>query len=391
MQGRKTLHQKMLYNVSLTDLVSEDNFYRKLDKTLDFNFLYKRTAQYYGSEGQESIDPVVFFKIILIGYLNNINSDRKMIEYCSNCLDIRLFIRYDIDENLPWHSTISRTRQLYGEEVFLELFKEILSLCVEKQMVRGKRQAVDSAFVKANASMDSLIEKEVLADADFYAEELNENSEFKVSSTREKLVNQHHNWKEDAYKGMPKGGSKDTNTDENGNLIRPKYLSNHTHYSPTDPDAKISVKPGKPRLLNYFGQISVDDAHHVITGACADFADQRDSQCLEKIVSLTQNNLAENDIEFDQLLADAGYSSGSALAFLETTEIDAWIPNFGQYVPEREGFIFNKDKNQYKCQKEGGNRAILVYKGIKTDSKNYQKNQYRSSEKDCKDCPLRES
>jgi transposase len=278
MQGRKTLHQKMLYNVSLTDLVSEDNFYRKLDKTLDFNFLYKRTAQYYGSEGQESIDPVVFFKIILIGYLNNINSDRKLIEYCSNCLDIRLFIRYDIDENLPWHSTISRTRQLYGEEVFLELFKEILSLCVEKQMVRGKRQAVDSAFVKANASMDSLIEKEVLADADFYAEELNENSEFKVSSTREKLVNQHHNWKEEAYKGMPKGGSKDTNTDENGNLIRPKYLSNHTHYSPTDPDAKISVKPGKPRLLNYFGQISVDDAHHVITGACADFADQRDSQ-----------------------------------------------------------------------------------------------------------------
>ena len=290
MQGRKTLHQKMLYNVSLTDLVSEDNFYRKLDKTLDFNFLYKRTAQYYGSEGQESIDPVVFFKIILIGYLNNINSDRKLIEYCSNCLDIRLFIRYDIDENLPWHSTISRTRQLYGEEVFLELFKEILSLCVEKQMVRGKRQAVDSAFVKANASMDSLIEKEVLADADFYAEELNENSEFKVSSTREKLVNQHHNWKEEAYKGMPKGGSKDTNTDENGNLIRPKYLSNHTHYSPTDPDAKISVKPGKPRLLNYFGQIAVDDAHHVITGACADFADQRDSQIDEGDSSNTDEN-----------------------------------------------------------------------------------------------------
>ena len=109
---------------------------------------------------------------------------------------------------------------------------------------------------------------------------------------------------------------------------------------------------------------------------------------MEKIVTITQNNLAENDIEFDQLLADAGYSSGSALAFLETTEIDAWIPNFGQYVPEREGFIFNKDKNQYECQKEGGNRAILVYKGIKTDSKNYQKNQYRSSEKDCKDCFL---
>ena len=74
---------------------------------------------------------IVFFKICLVGYLNNINSDRKLIEYCGNCLDVRLFIRYDIDEPLPWHSTISRTRQLYGDEVFLELFRKVLSLCVE--------------------------------------------------------------------------------------------------------------------------------------------------------------------------------------------------------------------------------------------------------------------
>jgi len=389
MQGKKTLSQKMMYQVSLTDLVATDNFYRKLDKVLNLNFLYARTHQYYGSEGQESIDPVVFFKILLVGYLNNINSDRKLIEFCSNCLDVRLFIRYDIDESLPWHSTISRTRQLYGEDVFLSLFKEILSLCIEKQMVRGKRQAVDSAFVKANASMDSLVEKEVLDDVEFYAQSFNENSEFKVSATREKLVNQHHNWKKEAYKGMPKSGINHDDKDEFGNLIRPKYVSNHTHFSPTDPDAKVSVKPGKARQLNYFGQLAVDDQNHVITGACADFADQRDSQCLEKIVLLSQNNLAENDIKLQEITADAGYSSGQALAFLETTEIDAWIPNFGQYVPEREGFIYNKSLNQYECKKEGGNGAILVFKGVKIDSKNYQKNQYRSSESACKDCPLR--
>ncbi len=74
MQGKKSLHQKTLYNVSLSDLVPDDNFYQKLDKTLNFNFLYKRTTKYYGSEGQESIDPVVFFKIILIGYLNKVGS-----------------------------------------------------------------------------------------------------------------------------------------------------------------------------------------------------------------------------------------------------------------------------------------------------------------------------
>ena len=59
---------------------------------------------------------------------------------------------------------------------------------------------------------------------------------------------------------MP-ANSNSNQTDENGNLIRPKYLSNHTHYSPTDTDARVSVKPGKARQLNYFGQIAVDDAH----------------------------------------------------------------------------------------------------------------------------------
>jgi transposase len=103
---------------------------------LDFNFIYEATKKYYGKEGQESIDPVVFFKICLVGYLNNINSDRKLIEFCSDSLAIRLFMKYDIDEELPWHSTISRARQLYGEEVFLELFRKVLSLCVSKGMVR---------------------------------------------------------------------------------------------------------------------------------------------------------------------------------------------------------------------------------------------------------------
>ena len=176
MQGNKDFVPKMLYQVHLDDLVPKDNFYRLLDRELDLQFIKKETLKYYGCDGNESIDPVAFFKICLVGYLNNINSDRKLIEYCSDSLSIRLFIRYDIDEPLPWHSTISRTRQLYGEEVFLKLFRKVLSLCVEKGMVSGKRQAIDSAFIKANASLDTLVEKEVLDDAAVYAEELNENS-----------------------------------------------------------------------------------------------------------------------------------------------------------------------------------------------------------------------
>ena len=389
MQGKKNFTPQLFVSVNLLDLVPLDNFYRKLLTELDLHFIYKSTQKYYGKEGQESIDPVVFFKILLVGYLNNINSDRQLISFCSDSLSIRLFLGYDVHEQLPWHSTISRTRSLYGEEVFLNLFKQVLKMCVGKGMVRGKRQAVDSVFIKANASMDSLVEKEVLEDASAFVNELEENSEYKVTSTRKKLVERHHDWKAEAYKGMP-ANSNSNQTDENGNLIRPKYLSNHTHYSPTDSDARVSVKPGKARQLNYFGQIAVDDAHHVITGACSDFADKRDSQCLEQIVELTEKNLNENGIELEELLADGGYSSGEALAYLHEKNINAYIPNFGQYKAEREGFMFHKEENYYQCTKPEGNQAKLLFKGEKTDSKGYTKRTYRSSETDCKNCPLRE-
>lgn len=380
----------MMYQVHLDSLVPTDNFYRKLSGALNLNFLYKATAKYYGSEGQESIDPVVFFKICLVGYLNNIGSDRKLIEYCSNCLDVRLFIKYDIDEPLPWHSTISRTRQLYGEEIFLDLFRTVLSMCVHKGMVRGKRQAIDSAFVKANASLDSLLEKQVCDDVEEYANELNEGSEYKVTPMRKKQVEQHHEWKKEAYKTMPGHGKKDEGkTDELGNEIRPRYLSNHTHYSPTDPDARIAVKPGKARQMNYYSQLAVDDSHHVITGALADHADKRDSQCLAAIAGQAKTNLALNDIDLDQITADAGYSSAEALRYCQDNHIDAYIPNFGRYKPTREGFIYNKELDQYECQQ--GHRATLPFKKIARDVDNYEMKVYRSSNKLCKDCPLRAS
>jgi transposase len=397
MQGKKHLTPKLFVSVNLLDLVPKDNFYRRLMTTLDLQFLREATRPYYGQEGQQSIDPIVFFKILLVGYINNINSDRQLIAYCSDSLSIRLFLGYDIDESLPWHSTISRTRQLYGEEVFLDLFKRVLGMCIAKGMVRGKRQAVDSAFIKANASLDSLVEKEILDDVSNYADELNEGSDYKVSSTRKKLVERHHKWKEEAYKNKPGGKNISGHSnkieapiDENGNLIRPRYLSNHTHYSPTDPDARISVKPGKARQMNYYGQICVDDGHHVITAACADFADKRDSQCLENLIEQSRQNLAENQMPIGDILADAGYSSGESLKYLDDHRIEAWMPNFGQYIPERPGFVYNKEANHYQCIKEGGHGAILTYKGERTDSKGYTKRTYRSSETDCRTCPLRE-
>lgn len=402
MQGKKDISPRLFYQVTLDDLVAKDNFYRKLNQGLDLQFLYKATAPYYGLEGQESIDPVVFFKICLVGYLNNINSDRKLIEYCSNCLDVRLYLKYDLDEILPWHSTISRTRQLYGEEIFLMLFQQVLRLCVAKGMVKGKRQAIDSAYVKANSSLDSLIEKEIDDDVLTYCEELNSNSEYKIVSksitpedksrntiTAEKLkeVESHHKWKKEAYKDMPGHNAEDRKSYDGDEQIRPKFLSNHTHYSPTDKDARIAVKPGKSRQMNYFAQIAVDDSSHVITGANADFADKRDSECFSHLLSQTIVNLNQHQITIEQVTADTGFSSGPVLNFCNDHNIEAFIPNFGLYKPYREGFIYNQEKDQYECQR--GNKTILPYKKTVQKDQNNAMKVYRSNNAKCKNCPLR--
>jgi transposase len=393
MQGKKTHTEKLFVSFQISKRVPKTNLYRMLKEHLNLKFLYAATAKYYGSEGQESIDPVVFFKLILVGYLENLNSDRKIIAHAQMRLDILYFIGYDIDEELPWHSTLSRTRQLYGQDVFLQLFKQVLKLCIDKGMVSGRRQAVDSAYIKANASLDSLVEKEVLDDAETFTDELNENNDDTlkkktISYLRKKKVEQHHAWKEKEYKDQHKlSQAARERTDEK----RPKFLSNHTHYSTTDEDARISVKPGKPRQLNYTAQTVVDTAHHVITNMMADYADKRDSQSLEQAIEQTKENLLENGLNIDEVLADTGYSGGEALAYLEAQNLKGYIPNFGKYKPTREGFFYNKKLDQYQCIQEGGNKAILPYKSTDKDALGYIKKSYRSSSNDCKKCPLRTS
>ena len=96
-----------------------------------------------------------------------------------------------------------------------------------------------------------------------------------------------------------------------------KYTSNKTHYSPTDPDARISVKPGKARKLNYLSQLSVDTAHHVITDIRAYHADGKDNQQLSDIVARLRTRLWQGGLYWENCVADTGYSSGENYAMLE--------------------------------------------------------------------------
>lgn len=352
MQGKKHYNEKLFTSFQLSARVPENNIYRSLNKVLDLRWLYKKTKKYYGTEGQRSIDPVVFFKLMLIGYLENMSSDRRIIEIVSLRMDLLYFIGYDIDEELPWHSTLSRTRHLLGPEVFKELFRKVLSQCIEKGMVAGRRQAVDSAQLKANASLSSIKRKEILKDAELYA----------VSFEEEQ---QPHNGQ----------GNKDDGD----------KWSNTTHFSPTDPDARIATKPGKTTEFKYMGQVMVDTATHVITEVQVHHADKRDSQCMESMVNGMLDNLKGEGLIVEEIVADSGYSSTDALQCLEEKAITGYIPNHGGYKTQREGFTYEADNDCYVCSQG----ARLKYVSIQQDNQGQPRKEYRSSVKDCKDCPLR--
>lgn len=350
MQGTKDYQEKLFINFQLSDRVPKENFYRRLKDLLDLSFVRKQTKEYYGKEGQKSIDPEVFFKLMLIGYIENLNSDRKIVENASMRMDMLYFIGYDVDEELPWHSTLSRTRKLYGEDLFLEVFRKVLSLCIDRGMVNGRRQAVDSAYVKANASMDSIVRDEIMDDSKNFMDELSDNEEDKNQDTHAK----------------------------NSKTGR----ANKDWTSPSDPDARMSKKGGKELQLNYTAQVSVDTDSHVICGAMADFADKRDAQSLSTIVDQTSESLGKRGIPLQEVLADTNYSSGKALRYLEGKNINAYIPSFGPYKPNREGFTYHPDGDYYMCSQG----KLIPFRKISTRDKKIRK-MYWTSRADCKDCP----
>ncbi|QNP52699.1 transposase [Hymenobacter qilianensis] len=143
MQGQKQFHDKVSTHFRLSERVPTQNLYRRLRDRVNWDFLRLQIRPVYSHTGQPSLDPVVFFKLVLVGRLENILSDRRLIEQCAPRLDILYFLGYEVDEELPWHSTISRTRQLYPAAVFEHLFDHVFAQCVA-----ADTQVVDSARSK---------------------------------------------------------------------------------------------------------------------------------------------------------------------------------------------------------------------------------------------------
>jgi len=299
-------------------------------------------------------------------------------------MDLLYFIDYDLDDTLPWHSTISRTRKKLPPELFEKLFDRLLALCIKKGMVSGNTQAVDSAYIKANASLDSLVEKTPVDTVRNHIEKvIRENDQVQE---RDKHTKETPQWKSKEIEQRHKR-QKEQYKDQAGNKNRGRYLSNHTHYSPTDADARIAVKPGKPRQMYYLANMSVDTSNHVITHIEADYADLKDSQTLIGFLNHMLPRLQNHELRTSEILADAGYNSGANLKYLEEQEITGYIPPHGQYEKEKPGFTFDADNNSYICK----NGKYLVYKKTLPDVKGNYFMHYSTSVADCRACPYAKS
>ncbi len=156
MMGFKERAFAPLVAVSLEELVPQDHFYRHLQKVLDLSFVYDLVRESYSVAGRPSIDPVVFFKLQLVLFFEDIRSERLLLRQVADRLSVRWYVGYDLDEPLPDHWTLSKIRLRYGLSVFRRFFEAIVEQCQKAKLVWGKELYFDSTQVNANADLDSL-------------------------------------------------------------------------------------------------------------------------------------------------------------------------------------------------------------------------------------------
>jgi transposase len=155
MMGTKLRTFAPLCNRSLENLVPASSFYRHLERGLDLSFVRDLVRDAYKGGGRPSIDPIIFFKLQLVLFFEGIRSERELVRVAADRLSVRWYLGYDLDEELPDHSSLTRIRQRYGLAIFRRFFEAIVERCQAAGLVWGKELYIDATQVRANASLDS--------------------------------------------------------------------------------------------------------------------------------------------------------------------------------------------------------------------------------------------
>jgi transposase len=158
MMGRAQRREPRLFytDFNLDRRVPPEHPLRRIARRIDFSFVRDEVAQLYGDVGNPSVDPAVLLKFNFLLFLENVPSERQLMEQMPLRLDWLWFCGYDLDSEIPDHSVLSKARRRWGPEVFASFFTRILAQCVEAGLVDGSTVHVDASVVAANASRDTV-------------------------------------------------------------------------------------------------------------------------------------------------------------------------------------------------------------------------------------------
>src|SRR6201984_767458 len=320
MMGQHDRSEALFYYFRLEDQVPENHLLRLIEKHISFEFVHERLRNRYSETGRPWIDPELLLRILLIGYLYGISSERKRVEELRMHLAWRWFTGLGLDQEIPHHSTFSKNRQGRFQEskLFEELFEQIVLQCVEVGLVQGKNLSVDGSFVEANAAKESRIPRAQLAEA----------------------AQVHHTVRQYLRE-----------VEEQNPTEEPVHKQDQV--STTDPDSPYATKGGTPARMGYYDNYLVDNQSCVIVGVQATAA--RMSQETVAAQDMLTRFAQGQGREPASIVADATYGNGEFLQWLTDRNITPYMrtrdsihrkrsPFFG---PER--FTYEPENNRYIC------------------------------------------
>jgi len=320
MMGQHDRSEALFYYFRLEDQVPENHLLRLIEKHISFEFVRERLRNSYSETGRPSIDPELLLRIVLIGYLYGITSERKLVEELRMHLAWRWFTGLGFDQEIPHHSTFSKNRhgRFQESQRFEQLFEQIVKQCVEVGLVQGKHLSVDGSFVEANAAKESRIPREQLAEA------------AQVHHTvRQYLVD----------------------LEQQNPVEEPVHQQDQV--STTDPDSTYATKGGTPARLGYYDNYLVDNHSCVIVGVQATAA--RMSQETVAAQGMLARFAQWQGREPESVAADTTYGNGEFLQWLADRSITPYMrtrdsihrKNSPFYGPER--FTYQPESNSYRC------------------------------------------
>lgn len=408
MMGKKHFAPRLYHGLSLEALVPGDHLLRRLESVVSLSFVRELCGPYYSHTGQPSVDPIVLFKMMMLGYLYGITSERRLGEECSLHLAFRWYLGYDLDEPTPDHSVLSKARTRYGKGVFETFFGRVVSLCVEAGLVGGERVFVDSTLVAANASMKSVVSRErffepVLSPSEHLERVFDENP-VDSSDSQEAVPGSGTGASSVGGGSAPLSGEEPNTGDEGitlasqadgtaigegsctcvkrGRKPKPRRVTNILQVSLTDPDASIVTRPGVGTLLAYKDHFTVDGSHRVVTavevtpGACEDY---------RQVLQL----LDRQPRRPRELCADSNYGVAEIYGELKRRGILPVIPRRSPQSrkpkPGRvpiSAFEYIRERDVYRCPR-GRELKKTAY-----DAR-WNQYHYRPRTADCRGCPQR--